>query len=444
MRWSTTCWRRTAAGCRSIAERAGAAQAALDGVRPGRRRLTSPTYHALRQLVDSLPVASSHEHLLPDDVQQRLTLDSLLFNSYVKMLDLRPGDTAEEHGRFLDACRQNGLFNWLERALREIYTLEAPLDPANWEAVSERIAARHVDPEAHLTILRQHAKYRRAIQDAYWDYGSDNGHPELLSPTLRTDMFTTVYHPDLADHDGNCPFRAYPQAPRTGLGDYLAFIEELFRGWRQQGGVALKSALAYERSLDFGTPDRALAEGVFLRDPARVGQADRLAFGNFMFHWFCDLAARLEVPFQVHTGIGRLRDSAPMLLEPALAAHPGTRFVLFHVGYPWYDAVAGLAHSFANVVVDLVWVPLLSVSGAASALHELLDVARSGERICWGGDARTAEEALGALLAWRHVVARVLSEKVEEGYLDMGHAERLAHGLMYSNVARLYGLDLAV
>jgi predicted TIM-barrel fold metal-dependent hydrolase len=128
-----------------------------------------------------------------------------------------------------------------------------------------------------------------------------------------------------------------------------------------------------------------------------------------------------------------------MLLEPSLARHPRTTFVLFHVGYPWYDAVAGLAHSYPNVIVDLVWVPLLTVSGAAAALHELLDVARSNERIGWGGDARTAEEAFGALLAWRHVVATVLAEKIDAGMLRPSDTEPLARKLLYANVEKLYG-----
>ncbi len=413
----------------------------MPGASDWRDRLPSSTYTSLRRLVDSLPVASSHEHLLPDDRQQELTLDSLLMNSYVKMLDIRPGETADERAYFLEACRTNGLFGWLERAILEIYQLDTLLTPANWEEVSRHIATRHAEKDAHLAILRHPARYRRAIQDAYWEYGSDNGHPELLSATMRTDMFLSVFHPDLVDHDGNSPFRHFPHTPQSNFADYLGFLEELFSGWRNRGAVAMKSAIAYERSLDFGAAEQQDAARLFLRDPRQVDPAERKLYGDFMFHWFCALAERLGVPFQVHAGLGRLGGSAPMLLEPALARHPGTTFVLFHVGYPWYDAVAGLAHSYANVIVDLVWIPLLTVSGAAGALHELLDVARTNERICWGGDARTAEEAFGALLAWRHVVASVLAEKVDAGCLASSQAERLAHKLLYANVEKLYGLE---
>ena len=90
----------------------------------------------------------------------------------------------------------------------------------------------------------------------------------------------------------------------------------------------------------------------------------------------------------------------------------------------------------------MVWAPIISTSAAIAALHEFIEVVRSSDRIAWGSDTWTSEEAIGALLAWQHVVATVLSQKVESGYFDMAEAERLAHKLMYRNAARLYGFEV--
>lgn len=120
---------------------------------------------------------------------------------------------------------------------------------------------------------------------------------------------------------------------------------------------------------------------------------------------------------------------------------PQVHFVLFHAGYPWYHEVAGLLHNYSNVSVDMVWVPLISPTAAIAALHEYIEVAQSSSRIAWGSDTWTSEEAVGALLAWQHVVATVLSQKVEDGYFDMAEAEALAHKLMVRNAADLYGFD---
>lgn len=91
----------------------------------------------------------------------------------------------------------------------------------------------------------------------------------------------------------------------------------------------------------------------------------------------------------------------------------------------------------------MVWVPIISPTGAVYALHEFIEVVHSSDLIGWGGDAFTSEESFGALLAWRYVVARVLSEKVDDGYMNLVEAETLAHKLMYTNVAKQYGLNVS-
>jgi hypothetical protein len=243
------------------------------------------------------------------------------------------------------------------------------------------------------------------------------------------------------DHDGNTPFRIYPEAPTGNFDDYLDFIEALFTRWHRAGAVAMKSASAYDRSLQYGVSDRKAAGEVFYQPPSKVSPDKRLAYEDFMFDWFCRLCAKFEVPFQIHTGLGKLAGSRPLLLEPVILRYPQIHFVLFHAGYPWYDEMAGLLHNHSNISVDMVWVPIISTTGARLALHEFIEVAHSGDLIGWGGDAFTSEESFGALLAWRHVLARVLSEKVDEGYLGMAEAEKLAHKLMYSNMVKRYQLD---
>jgi hypothetical protein len=64
--------------------------------------------------------------------------------------------------------------------------------------------------------------------------------------------------------------------------------------------------MAYERKIQFDAVDRAAAARIFLKPPVDVSPAERIAYGDFMFGWFCELARRFEVPFQVHTGLAKL------------------------------------------------------------------------------------------------------------------------------------------
>jgi hypothetical protein len=404
--------------------------------------MTTTTYKTIHSLLETLPVVSSHEHHGTDEFQASLTLDRILEQSYVSWLDLEPGPDAASRTNFLAQCRHNSYYVWLEKGIRRVYGLEEKITPENWEDVSKKIRARHADPAAHIRILTESGRYRRAVQDTYWDYGSDVGHPELFSPTMRTDMFVRCFHPDVRDHDDNNPFIHYSDAPAHNFDDYLDYLRSLFTGWRERGAVALKSASAYERPLAYGEEDRSAAAAVLGRRPETVSPGERAAFENTMFHFFCRLAANFDAPFQVHTGLGELSGSHPLAFEPIIVRHPNVHFVLFHAGYPWYGEAAGLAHNHSNISLDMVWAPIISTSAAVAALHEFIEVARSSDRIAWGSDTWTSEEAIGALLAWQHVVATVVSQKVDAGYFDMAEAEALAHKLMYRNAARLYGFGV--
>lgn len=71
----------------------------------------------------------------------------------------------------------------------------------------------------------------------------------------------------------------------------------------------------------------------------------------------------------------------------------------------------------------------------------LLKVVPSSDRISWGSDSWTSEEALGALLAFEHVIAKVLSDKVDDGYFSMDDAKELSEKLLFRNASGIYGID---
>jgi uncharacterized protein len=404
--------------------------------------MPSETYWTLYRLIETLPVVSSHEHHQTDDFQRQLTLNRMIEKSYVGWRGLLPGADPSSRAAFLAQCRHSSYYVWLEKGIQRVHGFSQKITADNWDEISARISRTHAaNPAAHIDILRNVGRYRRAVQDTYWEYGSDIGHPELFAPTMRTDMFVRCFHPDVRDHDDNNPFGHYPDAPRSNFADYLDFLEALFTRWREAGAVTLKSASAYERSLAYGAGDRAAAAAIFGRPPETVSAQARTAFEEFMFNWFCELAVKLEVPFQIHTGLGQLAGSQPLLFESTIARYPQLHFVLFHMGYPWYHEIAGLAHNYRNVSIDMVWGPIISPSAAVAALHQYLEVARSSDLIAWGSDTWTSEDAVGALLAWQYVVATVLAQKVDDGYFDMAEAEVLAHKLMYRNAARIYEFD---
>jgi len=164
---------------------------------------------------------------------------------------------------------------------------------------------------------------------------------------------------------------------------------------------------------------------------------DVKTFQDFLFFQICRLAGELDLPIQIHTGMGQARRTSAAHLQEAIQSFPGTRFVLLHCSYPWIQDVSMLVDKFPNVVADMSMLPLLSTRVGKVMLHELIERA-TRERIFWGCDTWTAEESFGALLAFRHVLASTLAEKVLDGYLTREDAFQITDDIFFNNPQRFY------
>jgi hypothetical protein len=86
--------------------------------------------------------------------------------------------------------------------------------------------------------------------------------------------------------------------------------------------------------------------------------------------------------------------------------------------------------------------PLISTQSGTTMLHELIERATL-DRIFWGCDTWTAEESFGALLAFRHVLASTLAEKIITGYFTREDALLIIDAILLKNPQRFYKLASA-
>lgn len=392
-----------------------------------------------RELVgymELIPTINTHSHHLLDAGFEGFDLDSLLRNSYVDWCGVPFGNTGVERAVTLEKVRFNSYFIWLEKSLRELYGVEEPLSADNWNHYSDRIKNAHQDPKWHMELLTGRCRYEKIILDTYWQPGSNNGYPSVFSPAFRINMFLFGYNMEARDHGGNNAQRIYGTAIHE-VDEYVAFMREAITLKKQQGCVALKSAIAYDRGLDFEKVSKESAQKAFGRTGYAVTEKDIKAFQDYIFSRICEIAAELELPFQCHTGMGILEGTRAMQMSPIIRKNPNTKFVLFHCGYPWIDDICGLTHVYPNVYPDLCWLPLLSTSAAERMLHELIEVG-TADKVCWGCDTWTSEESYGALLAIRHVLAKVLTDKISEGYLQLDDAKIIIRNILFHNAEKLY------
>lgn len=379
-------------------------------------------------------ITSSHSHHLPDEAHQGLNLKSLLENSYVAWCGhaVPEGNDPAGIADWLSAVGGRSYFTWLEKALMALYGLDQPLTRDSWQAYDQAIIKAHQEKDWHLRLLRERCGFKAAFLDAYWHPGSDNGHPELFRPVYRVNSLFYGYNQTARDHNGN-NIQVLKNQQISDIHAYTRFIQDLLATKKAAGCVAFKCALAYDRGLDFAPGDPAQAQKAMRENPE---QADVLAFQNHVMDTLCQTAAQLNIPLQVHTGLGLMAKSNAMQLAPLIARFPGTRFILMHGSYPWTDDIPGLCHVFPNIWADLCWLPMISTTAAEQLLHQLMDVCNR-DQVIWGCDAWTGEESYAARLAFFHVLGRVLPERVSQGLMREADAWLYAKLLLNDNAQRL-------
>lgn len=391
----------------------------------------------LKEYMEEHPIINSHSHHLGDGAFVDFDLDKLIGNTYLRWVGVRLDNTREGREEYLKIIRYKSYFVWLQKAVWQLYGIEEELTADNWDMISDRIRAAHREPACHIRLLEDKCHYKKILVETYWEPGSDNGRPKLFRPAFRIDSFLYGYAEGKHDFDGICP-EIYGELP-DNMTDYVAWVRNQILQKKRQGCVALKSAVAYDRNLNFEEVSREKAERVFLLKDSEKTREDIVNFQNYMFWRICEMAAELSLPFQCHTGTGQLTGTRPIELNALICRNPDTRFALLHCGYPWTDDIVAMVHEYPNVYPDLSWMPILSYTASQRSLHELIEASAS-DKLCWGCDTWTAEESYGALLAFRFVLAQVLEEKIRDGYLSLEGAKTIIDNIMVNNPAALYGL----
>jgi uncharacterized protein len=431
-------------------------------------------YAEFSTFIDNRPKISTHCHQLPGRELQSFTLEALLQNSYVNWCGVSWDSSSRSREDLLEKVRFNSFFIWLQKSLQHLYGENNPLTASSWQTWSNHIESAYQNPLHSSEILTRQCGYRRMLLDAYWDPGSDNDSPEFFSPVYRVNAFFFGYSADVADHDGNNPYSLAPRAFITDLDEYIGWVRDNLVAHQASGCVAIKIPIAYDRGLDFDPVSDDQAHQAFtsltassVRQPKRTfsnssgrdlplsapnntatqldKSADRVdvkTFQDYLFFQICQMAGDLNLPVQIHTGMGQGRRTNAAYLQPAIQKFPETRFVLLHCSYPWIQDVSMLVHNYPNVYPDLSWLPLISSQSSITLLHELIERATI-DRIFWGCDTWTVEESFGALLAFRHVLAQALAEKVTAGYFTRADALLIIDAILLINPQRFYQLASA-
>lgn len=271
----------------------------------------SYVFDELMAYMENKPVISTHSHHREDHTFEDFDLDKVLEDSYIEWSGERFDKTYEARENYLEKVRFKSYFVWLQKSIQHIYGFNEAITADNWDVISEKIRGAYKNRCHNIELLKNRCHYEKVVLDTYWDPGNDNGHPELFTPAFRINVFLFGYSKEARDHNGNNPLKLY-DTDINDMDEYIAFIRSSIAHKKDKGCVALKSALAYDRSLDFTEVSKDRAQKAFGRTGYIVTVEDIKAFQDYVFFEICKIAAEMDMPFQNHTGLGILKKTNAM------------------------------------------------------------------------------------------------------------------------------------
>ena len=415
---------------------------------------------SVTSLIDAIPVIDVHEHHMPlTTLNREVGLLQLLQESYAGWTKERPYPLPDEPpvtlgaaGRgpgtwkqvagYVEGSGTNAFVRNMVHTLADLYDLDdGEITEGNWERLDAEIRKRHADPAWCPKVLDR-AGIATAVSDPYTDPLMDvrSTMGDRYYSVLRINSFAFGWHPDAKDHNGH---NGRELLGRLGINpksfdEYLQSLGLVLDRMPGLHKVALKNALAYDRSVNFDDVDEGLARAAWgRRDPS---PAEKKAFGDVVIDRLCKLAAERGIPFQMHLGSGLIRGSRPLEAAGLIERNPKTRFLLMHLAYPWTEELLGMAFVYRNIWIDLTWSWLLSPSRFVGSLREAIDVLPDESRMMLGGDTWHVEEAYGAIRLARRLVGEALDQGVRAGQFRAADAERLARKILHDNAGAFFGL----
>ncbi|OPZ84956.1 MAG: glucuronate isomerase [bacterium ADurb.Bin429] len=417
-------------------------------------------YAALMETLEALEIVDSHEHLPSEAARVAQTPDFSLFFSHYCYSDLLSAGMPKADARrfifdsassveekwalvspYYSAIADGSYARAAHLAMERFYGISRLESLADAEALTRAIRANNT-PGLYRRVLKEACRIRLSL-----NFGNLDDDPEFFAPVI---FVNPVVETQPAAFEA---LEAHSGVPCTSLDRYIEALRGLLRSYHARGMKGLKHSLAYMRDLHFAPVTHADAEAMFNRlteegygwRDAVLGYQERRPLQDYLVHRLCEIAAELDVPFVMHTGMQahdrhRADDARPGHLWNLPLRFTATRFVLLHAGFPWLEDAAMLAKQYPNVYLDLAWVHLMSPEIAVRELRAIVDLVPMNKVIGFGGDYCVVEKIYGHLILARRNLARVFAEKVAAGDLTLPRAEAWLRAMLRENPAHLYAV----
>jgi hypothetical protein len=412
----------------------------------------------IRSYIDSLKIIDTHEHLLdPQIIKGSYFLDfSLLFqqNGYDDLVSAGMPDSLfddlfneplspSQKWKLIEPYWANSFNTSFNRMIllgvNKLFGISA-LNESTVGPLSVKIANAY-NTDWYERVLRDSCHIKYVIKDGDPIPGKD----DYFRYAKRFDSWLLVKSKYLIDS------LAIKQLdPIYTLEDFTKSLRVAFEKEVKKGMIAVKVFVAYYRPLNFDKVETDAAKKVFKSlingdEDHVISLKDAKPLQDYMFHCLMDLAKEYKIPVAFHTGLqagrGKLvGNTDPTLLTNIFNEYPEIKFVLYHGSYPYGGELSALAKNYKNIYIDMNWMYSVSPTYSERYLSEWLETVPVSRLIAFGGDCMSVENTYSELKVAKRIIAKVLCNKIRDGYLSESEAKVAARMILFDNASRLYNL----
>lgn len=236
----------------------------------------------------------------------------------------------------------------------------------------------------------------------------------------------------------------------TKLDDWLEVIKWWFDKY-SDNAVGVKIGNAYFRRLDFEKTVVELVEPIFSKKIGgkELSETEEKKLQDYLFWYTVDLATKNGLPIKLHTGHQAMNNSMNLenvMFNPADCAKlcrlsPDTKFIFFHISYPYYEAMISLTKHYSNAIVDMCWSWTINPIASTEFLKKYIMTSPINKIMAFGGDDLYIENLIGHAKLARHGISLALSELVDDKWITEKDAIEIANRIMRKNIEEIYGID---
>jgi hypothetical protein len=239
-----------------------------------------------------------------------------------------------------------------------------------------------------------------------------------------------------------------------------AFEERLRKVAADPKIISLKTVIAYRTGLELvplSTLDVSRAvdnlkksshsQGLFARiHVPRSTRDDVKRVRDHLLWRALELSIELNLPFQIHTGMGDqdldIKTARPGLLASVFRDEKlrHAKIIMLHGAHPFYEEAAYLVNVFPNVYIDLSEFNPMIGPGVGRVIRTILELSPF-TKVVYSSDAFGSPE-----LQWiaakkgRDALSTTLGDAVEAGHLSRVAAREAARLILADNVRQIYGI----